>query len=193
VRMRRNDWVRRKNQITRTYLQLLNQSKNQVTILCSYFLPGRLMRNSLRKAWTRGVQIKVIVAGRSDVMLAKRAERWDYDWLLRNGIELYEYQKNILHGKVATADDLWMTIGSFNVNDLSTYASIELNLDVDDAGFAKQTREVMEQIIEKDCKQVTLESLTHSRNVFNRLANWGSYRLVRIIYFLFTFYFRQER
>jgi cardiolipin synthase A/B len=192
VRMRRNDWVRRKNQITATYLQMLNGAKTKVIILCSYFLPGRAIRNSLRKAVKRGVIIKVVMAGRSDVMIAKRAERWYYDWLLRNGLELYEYQKNILHGKLATADDSWMTIGSFNVNDISTYASIELNLDVDDPGVTRQTREMLEEIMQKDCIRITQEQYARSKNMFQQFLNWLSYRTFRTIFFLFTFYFKQE-
>ena len=192
VRMRRNDWVRQKNQITATYLQMLNGAKSNVIILCSYFLPGRAIRNSLRRAVARGVNIKVIMSGPSDVMLAKRAERWYYDWLLRNGLELFEYQENVLHGKLATADDRWMTIGSFNVNDISAYASIELNLDVDDPGFARQTREMLEKIMQEDCVRITQEQYKRSKNIFKQFINWLSYRTFRTIFFLFTFYFKHE-
>ncbi|MEJ0105931.1 MAG: phospholipase D-like domain-containing protein [Bacteroidota bacterium] len=58
-----------------------------------------------------------------------------YDWLLRNNIELYEYQASILHAKVAACDDELLTIGSYNINNISAYASIELNLDVRTAGL----------------------------------------------------------
>ena len=125
VRMRRNDWVRRKNEITATYVSMLRTANKQITILCSYFLPGKVIRKQMVYAVKRGVSIRVIAAGRSDVMLAKYAERWLYDWLLRNGIELYEYQRNVLHGKIAVSDDEWITIGSYNINNISTYAGIE--------------------------------------------------------------------
>ena len=93
------------------------------------------MRRLLTNAAKRGVKIKVITAGPSDIMLAKHAERWMYDWLLRNKIELYEYQPAILHAKVAVCDSEWITIGSYNLNNISAYASIELNLDVHNADF----------------------------------------------------------
>ena len=125
VRIRRNDWVRRKNEITATYVSMLRTANKQITILCSYFLPVKVIRKQMVYAVKRGVSIRVIAAGRSDVMLAKYAERWLYDWLLRNGIELYEYQRNVLHGKIAVSDDEWITIGSYNINNISTYAGIE--------------------------------------------------------------------
>jgi len=90
ARMRRNDWVRRKNEISATYIELFRTAQSRITIMCSYFLPGKMIRRLLRAASRRGVKIKVITAGRSDVAVAKSAERWMYDWLLRNQTYLHE-------------------------------------------------------------------------------------------------------
>lgn len=191
VRMRRNDWVRRKNQISATYIRMLRTAQDSVTILCSYFLPGKVLRRQMKLAVRRGVTIKVIASGTSDVVISKNAERWMYDWLLRNGVELYEYQKNILHGKLAVCDDAWMTIGSYNINDISAYASIELNLDVDNAAFAARTRQLLDGIIANDCVPVIKEQYEKSKNVFTQLIRWSSYQFIRAIFHLFTFYFKR--
>ena len=193
VRMRRNDWVRRKNEITATYVAMLRHANNEVTILCSYFLPGKIIRKQMEYAIKRGASIRIIAAGRSDVMLAKYAERWLYDWLLRNGIKLYEYQKNILHGKIAVSDDEWMTIGSYNINNISTYASIELNLDVLDASFAKTVRLQLDEIIATDCIPITLIHQIKTKNIFRQLIHWLSYQFIRTMFYLFTFYFKHLR
>ena len=50
------------------------------------------------------MEIKVIVAGPSDIMLAKHAERRLYDWLLRYNIKLFEYQAAFVYAKVAVSD-----------------------------------------------------------------------------------------
>lgn len=192
VRMRRNDWVRRKNQISKTYLEMLRNSKSQVTILCSYFIPGNVMRRNMVQAVNRGVKVKVIAAGPSDVMLAKHAERWLYDWLLRKGIELYEYRKNILHGKIAVADDEWITIGSYNINDISAYASIELNLDVRNPVFAKEVRHELEEIIANDCILISPQQHTSTKNIFVQFIRWFSYHFISAAFNLFTFYFKQR-
>lgn len=192
VRMRRNDWVRRRNEISTTYLDMLRNSEKQVTILCSYFLPGKLIRRQIIKALKRGVNVRVIAAGPSDVMLAKNAERWLYDWLLRNGVELYEYEKNVLHGKMAVCDDKLMTIGSYNINDISAYASIELNLDVQDAVFAKKVRETLDTIIHNDCIRITFENHVKAKNIFRQFVRWCSYQFIRVVFNLFTFYFKQN-
>jgi cardiolipin synthase len=192
VRMRQNDWVRHKNEISGTYIEMLLKAQTQVTILCSYFLPGKVIRREMVHAIKRGVSIRVIAAGPSDVMLAKYAERWLYDWLLRNGIELYEYQKNILHGKIAVCDDRWMTIGSYNINNISTYASIELNLDVRNPVFAKEVREKLEEIIVNDCIPITPVHQIETKNIFKQFIRWFSYEFIRIVFYLFTFYFKHR-
>ena len=192
VRMRRNDWVRRKNEISATYIEMLLNARSHITIMCSYFLPGKIIRSLLSNAANRGVKIKVITAGPSDIMLAKYAERWMYDWLLRNKIELFEYQPSILHAKVAVCDSEWLTIGSYNVNNISAYASIELNLDVRSADFAKGVEQVLEIIIQNECVAITKNKHIHTKNIFKQFIRWCSYQFIRIVFYLLTFYFKQR-
>jgi cardiolipin synthase len=192
VRMRREDWVRRKNEVSKTYIEMLRNAHSHIIILCSYFLPGNTIRRLLKNASARGVKIKIITAGPSDVMIAKYAERWMYDWLLRNKIELYEYQKNILHGKIAVCDTAWMTVGSYNINNISAHASIELNLDVKNPEFAKQVETTLEKIITDDCVLISKEHHIRSKNIIKQFVRWFSYQFIRTTFYLFTFYFKQR-
>lgn len=192
VSLRRNDWVRRKNEISTTYVSMLRTASSHITILCSYFLPGKVIRRQLMYASRRGVSIKVVTAGISDVMLAKYAERYMYDWLLRNNIELYEYQPSVLHGKIAVCDSQWLTIGSYNINNISAYASIELNMNVRNPGFAKETENVLQDIIDKDCIRITKEYYSRTKNIFKQFAGWFSYQFIRFVFYLFTFYFKHR-
>jgi cardiolipin synthase len=190
VSMRRNDWVMRKYEISRTYINMLRSSQSHIIILCSYFLPGRLIRRQLRYAASRGVKIKVITAGVSDVLLAKYAERFMYDWLLRYNIEVYEYQRAVLHGKIAVCDGQWMTIGSYNINDISAYASIELNMNVRNEAFAARAEQTLLEIAEKDCIQVTKEYYKRTNNSFKQFAHWLAFKFFRLMFYLSTFYFK---
>jgi cardiolipin synthase A/B len=193
LRMRRNDWVRRKKEISGTYMEMFRNARSHITILCSYFLPGKIIRRLLSNAAKRGVKIKVVTAGPSDVMVAKHAERWMYDWLLRNKIELYEYQPTVLHAKVAVCDSEWLTIGSYNINNISAYASIELNVDVRNADLARNTELMLENIIQKDCIAITSEVHTQTKNIFIQFVRWCSYQFIRVAFYLLTFYFKQRK
>jgi cardiolipin synthase A/B len=192
VAMRRNDWVRRRNEISGTYIEMFRSAKSHITILCSYFLPGRIIRRQMALAAKKGVSIRVITAGTSDVRTAKYAERYLYGWLLRNKIDLYEYQPRVLHGKIAVCDGQWMTTGSYNINDISAYASIELNLNVKDPKLAGETEKMLEEIMNKDCIHITTDEYARTHNLFKKLIEWLSYQFVRALLYLFTFYFKRK-
>lgn len=193
VRLRSNDWVRNKLQISNSYLEMFRTATSHIYILSSYALPGNMFRKNLEKAVKRGIKVKMIISGQSDVPLVKQAERYWYDWLMRNDIEIYEYTKNVLHGKMAICDGEMMTIGSYNVNDLSAYASIELNFDVQDQKFVRSVETELEKIIREDCVRVSKENLAKTTNVFSRLGRWFSYNVIRATLNLFTFYYRQQK
>ncbi|HWK98365.1 MAG TPA: phospholipase D-like domain-containing protein [Parapedobacter sp.] len=193
LRMRRNDWVRRKYEISRTYREIFQDANEEVTLLSSYFLPGRSVQRDIEAAAGRGVHIRVIVCSRMDVPLVKNAERYMYDWLLHHGVEIYEYRGDMLHGKLATCDRKWMTVGSFNVNDLSARVSIELNIDSRSDALVRQAVAKMENIIENDCERITHENVTLKSTLPARLVRWWAFRVLRLLFFLGTFYMRQEK
>jgi cardiolipin synthase len=89
-------------------------------------------------------------------------------------------------------DDEWMTLGSYNINDLSAHASIELNLDVEDPVFAKHTREMLEKIMREDCKQISKEEYKRSKNIFLQFIIGYHMKRFRVGLFIFTFYFKQK-
>jgi len=193
IRMRRNDWVRRKNEISATYIEMLRNAHSHISIVCSYFLPGKVIRRLLRNAAKRGVKIKVIIAGPSDIKIAKNAERWMYDWLLRNKIEVYEYQPTVLHAKVAVCDSKWLTIGSYNINNISAYVSIELNLDVRNNNIAIEMEKRLDELIKNNCEAITDEKYFKSKNIFKQFIRWSSYEIIRSIIYLVTFYYKHEK
>ena len=192
VRVRRNDWIKNKNEIWRSYFELFNHAEKSVIIMCSYFLPGMELLKRLSKAAKRGVQIKIILAGPSDVMIAKYAERYLYNRLLKNDIALYEYQPNVLHAKLAITDGHWVTLGSYNINNISALASIEVNLDVRNKVFAHKVQQQMEEIIEQDCTRITSETHKLNSGFFERLREKISYYFIKIAIIFFRFRFKRQ-
>ena len=160
--------------------------------MCSYFLPGRILRTRLAKAAKRGVKVRLILAGPSDVKLAKYAERYLYDLMLKNGFEIYEYQPTVLHAKMMVVDNHWVTIGSYNVNNVSAYASVELNLDVRNKPFASSVQQMMDTIIKNDCVRVTNKNFISNTGFLKRFLQKSAYEIVRVIINLSTFYFKHE-
>jgi len=191
LRVRRNDWIMKRNQVSRSYVEMFRNANDQIIMMSGYFLPGPIIRKHMKRAAERGVKIKLILAGISDVPVAKNAERYMYNWLIRNKIEVYEYKPRVLHGKVAVSDSLWATIGSYNVNIISAYASIELNIDVNNAGFATSLQHTLENIIRRDCLLITQEDFNQRNGILDRLWEQICYWFIRLLFYLFTFNFKQ--
>lgn len=186
-----NDWVRGKREITRSYMEMFGKAKDRIIILSAYFLPNDQFRKKLRAAARRGVKVQVILAGTSDIKVAKYAERYMYRWLLKSGIEVFEYGKSVLHGKMATCDGEWLTVGSYNINTISAYASIELNLAIGDPGFTKQAEQQLNEIMLKDCVKITSQNLK-AYGWITKTGQRTAYYLYRVLFFIFTFYFKQH-
>ena len=192
LRVRRNDWVMKRNQVSRSYLEMFRKAEHEIIMMSGYFLPGPIIRKNMKGATRRGVKIKLILAGMSDVMVAKNAERFMYNWLFKHNIEVYEYKPCVLHGKVAVHDRAWATVGSYNVNIISAYASVELNIDANHPGFASELQDTLEQIIRKDCELITKEDFIHHRGILHRAWDRICYGFIRFLFYIFTFNFKQR-
>ncbi|NOS92346.1 MAG: phospholipase [Cyclobacteriaceae bacterium] len=186
VKVNVNDWVNLQSAITRSYRQMMQQAATHVIIMSPYFLPGTTFRKLMRKAAKRGVTIQLILTGISDIPLAKYAERHLYHWMLKHSIQIFEYKRTVLHGKLATCDEEWTTVGSYNINNLSAYASIELNLEIKDKSFAIKTKKRLEQIMEEDCTPITLKDYQHEINIGKRFLQYISYLILRFMLLIFT-------
>lgn len=184
VRVRRNDFTLNKFEISISYREAIRSSKNSILLVGGYFLPGGRTRRLLKKAIERGVDICVIVSEQSDVTLVVNARRYLYQWLLRNKINVYEYQPSNVHGKVLISDNKWTSIGSYDMNNLSTYSNIELNVDIKDELFSANLSNHIHSIREKDCKKINREDFQKKSTVFYKLKLWFSYRIVKTFFVL---------
>jgi len=186
VHILQNDWLKRKNEISNAYIKSIGNAKEEITIMGSYFLPGRRITKALKKASKNKVRIKLILSGISDLPMTRRATCYLYSKLLSYNIELYEWNNSILHGKAAVIDNYWTTIGSFNLNNLSSYGSIEMNVEINSTVFSKMYQAHLNEIIEQ-CQKITPETLEIKNTLFTKFINWISYYITRIIEIIVTF------
>ena len=186
VKILRNDWLKQKNEICNSYINALQKADKEVIIVGSYFLPGRRLSNALKSAAKRGVKIKIILSGVSDLPIVMRATHYLYSSLLKQNIELFEWKKSVLHGKLATIDKGWVTIGSFNLNHLSSYGSIEMNVEISSAEFSKNLSVHLINVLNQ-CDNITLETHRTRNGIFTKFINLLAYRLIRIALIIVTY------
>jgi cardiolipin synthase len=88
VKVSRNDWVKGKHEIWKAYFNAFNQAEEAITIMCSYFLPGRVLRSRLSLAAKRGVRIKIILAGPSGFKAMKESGKFEMSQYVKQTTEL---------------------------------------------------------------------------------------------------------
>ena len=130
VRLLDNTQRRRRRRIRRAYLAAINGAQRQILIENAYFLPDRGVRAALRRAVARGVDVRVICPGRSDVRLIELASLLVQRRLSRAGVRLLRWRGVMLHAKTAVIDGAWSTIGSYNLDYISLLFNLEAIVEV---------------------------------------------------------------
>jgi cardiolipin synthase len=90
-------------------------------------MPGRRLRRALIDAAARGVSVKLLI-GRKEFAFLDHAVPFLYETLLAAGVQIAEYERTMLHGKVAVVDSQWATVGSSNLDALSLVLNNEANV-----------------------------------------------------------------
>ncbi|WLH35054.1 cardiolipin synthase ClsB [Pseudomonas sp. FP2196] len=134
------------------YLQVLRRAKRRVVIANAYFFPGYRLLREIRNAARRGVDVRLILQGQPDMLVAKLAARMTYDYLLKAGVQIHEYCQRPLHGKVALVDDEWSTVGSSNLDPLSLSLNLEANVLIRDRAFNQELFRRLEDLSQNHCK-----------------------------------------
>jgi cardiolipin synthase len=137
VRMMDNTLLRQRGAFRRTYLHVIRNARRTLHIENAYFLPDRGVRRALMRAARRGVDVRVIVPGSSDVRVIEWASLYALRQLARAGLKLFRWRGPMLHAKVATVDSTWSTIGSYNFDSQSRFSNLEVNVEILDAEVAQ--------------------------------------------------------
>jgi len=192
IHLRQNDWIRGLNEANASYRREIKHSQKSLFIVGGYFLPGGRVRRMMARAVDRGVDVQIMLAATSDVQLQHYAIQYLYQWMIRNGIRIYEYLPSNVHGKVLIADRCNVSIGSYDLNNLSTFSNVELNLDINDSGFASSFQTELERIAEQHCRLITVEELYKRSNLWKRFVHWVSYQFTKSLFVLSLWLARKD-
>lgn len=116
---------RKHTRAARLFCRLIQGARRSITLSMAYFLPVGNVLRALLRAPRRGVRVRVVVPGQSDVPLVQCATRHLYTRLLRRRFRIFERQVNMLHSKVMVVDDAWVIVGSCNLDARSLWINFE--------------------------------------------------------------------
>ncbi|HYI10414.1 MAG TPA: phospholipase D-like domain-containing protein [Thermoanaerobaculia bacterium] len=157
------------------HYMVIHAAKKSITIQNPYFLPDPDARDALVAAVKRGVRVRIMIpaAEVTDSPIVQHASHHHYGTLIKGGVEIYDYQRTLLHQKVISVDGCWAAVGSTNFDDRSFEVNDEVTLVVYDEDFTRELEGVFEEDL-KHAKQVHFEPWKH-RPVLHKLKDFGAF------------------
>jgi len=141
----------------------IDHAQNSILLTTAYFIPSRRLVERLEEAVMRGVKVRLLVPGKSDVPAASYAGRAFFSRLLKAGVEIYTYLGEMLHAKTYLFDEYWNIIGSTNLDYQSLMYNDEGNIGILDLFFGSK----MAGIFEEDLKNsARIDQETWSKRPF---------------------------
>ncbi len=128
------------------YVSAISFAENSIHLTNAYFAPDNQTVKAFIDAAERGVDVKIIVPGTSDLPLALFAGQYYYADLLKAGVKLYQRRNAMLHAKTAVIDGVWSTVGSTNMDFWSFASNDEVNAII----LCKEFSAEMEEMFSRD-------------------------------------------
>jgi cardiolipin synthase len=160
-------------EIARHYRHAIENARHRIWIASAYFLPSMRFSKRLRAARRRGVDVRLLVPGRTDFGPVLYAAQRLFTSYLLAGIRVFEWPGPMMHAKTMVVDGMWSTVGSYNIDHLSVVRNYELIAVVSDADFGRRMEAMFEEDIARS-KEIT-------RNTW-RNRSWGQRILEQLFY-----------
>jgi cardiolipin synthase A/B len=179
VRVLGENFRRHRREIAAAYLYNIYRAERRIWLSNSYFVPDPRVFRALTRAARRGVDVRVILPGESDVPIVRYASRAMWSGLMRRGVRIFEWIPTILHSKSAVVDGRWSTVGSFNLDYLSLRNNLEVNVAVLDESFGALMEEAFRSDLEQ-CREVDPHEFIF-RPLGDRLLEFVLYRFRKLL------------
>jgi cardiolipin synthase A/B len=156
------------------YLLAIAAARESLDIESPYVITDESTQWSLAEARKRGVRVRILTEGdHTDAKPVKFAGRADYEKLMEQGIEVYEYQPAMMHTKALVVDGTLSIFGSANLDNRSLELNDELNVAAFDPGLAGRLHEDFEQDLGRSKKLELEEWRSRPLHIRGREKLWS--------------------
>jgi cardiolipin synthase len=120
-------------------IELLAASAAQrVWLTDAYLVAPAPLSAGLIAAARDGVDVRLLLPGRSDIPALRAFTRVGYRELLEAGARIWEWRGPMLHAKTVVVDQQWVKVGSSNLNPSSLMTNYELDVLIQDERVADE-------------------------------------------------------
>ncbi len=140
------------------YIDILNRATDYVHIMSPYLILDGELQTALCFAAQRGVDVKLILPGIPDKVVANSIAKTHYQVLTEAGVKVYEYTPGFVHAKVFVSDGTKAVVGTINLDYRSLYHHFECATYMYKTDCISEIEEDFLQTLEK-CRAVTAETI----------------------------------
>ncbi len=152
------------------YLEAIARASRNIWMTTAYFLPDQDFVDALTSAARRGVDVRLLIPGKSNHVVADWISRGYFSQLLDAGVTLLRYRDAMVHAKTATIDGTWATVGTANVDRLSLSGNYEINVEIIDPRLAGSLEEIF-RLDESNSLELT-RAEWEARDVYRRFTEF---------------------
>jgi cardiolipin synthase len=110
----------------------LNLARKRIRIVTPYFLPDARLQFAIQEAGLRGVEIEIVLPGKSDQRIMDWAMRGHLRFFRHLNVKIIATPAPFDHSKLCTVDGEWSLIGSSNWDARSFRLNFEFDLECAD-------------------------------------------------------------
>jgi phosphatidylserine/phosphatidylglycerophosphate/cardiolipin synthase-like enzyme len=158
--------------IRQAYFIGITQAQKTIDITTPYFVPDQDIIIGLKTAVERGVRVRLLVPRQVDQKIVERASFTYYGELLEAGVNIYLYNKGMLHAKSMIIDEEVAEVGAANYD----MRSFRLNYEVCEYYYSKEVARDLTEQFERDLNDSDLLQMEDllQRSPSQRLMQQGA-------------------
>lgn len=168
INLHGNDALRLTFPIRDMYIEAISKAEHSILLSNAYFVPDGSLLDSLKAAAQRGVDVRILIPWTSNHIVTDWISHSYFGECLDAGIHILGYRHAMLHAKTCTVDGQWSTVGTANMDRLSSIGNYEINIEIYSTEFAQQ----MERLF--TCDTADVIELTakewHGRSWYRKLG-----------------------
>ena len=159
----------------RVYAKAIESAERNVQIINPYFTPTRIIKKAIKKAAEKGVNVEIMIPGKSDIKFTPDAALYIANQLRKKGANIYIYNGGFHHSKIMMIDSTYCTVGSTNLNSRSLHYDYEVNAFI----FDKETTDELITMFKEDQEDSTLltAEFNKKRSLWKKFVGWFAHLL----------------
>lgn len=147
------------NPIESVYRQMVQYAKKYLYIMTPYLIIEHDMQDVLVAAVKSGIDVRIITPYIPDKKNVKLLTEYNYGFLLKNGVRIFEYLPGFIHAKTIISDTCGI-VGTINMDYRSFYLHYENGVWISDLEVIDEIKMDFENTFAKS-REVTYEEWRH--------------------------------